>query len=248
MRQAAQRIYSALREGGLSVAGAAAVLGNMQAESALRSDNAQDGMSPYSDKDYTARADAGELDFAADAVGYGLCQWTYPTRKAALLRFARSRGKSLGDEAMQTEFCMRELREDYPGLWQYLCGDCNLSGAVALFCREFERPAVDNSRQRLRHAEKWLELLKDCHCEERSDVAIRSPDSEYWPPRTIARGMSGEDVLIWQALMRARGYDCPAQGLFEEKTLEATLSFQKSRQLHADGIPGPITWREGLRI
>ena len=287
MREAAQRIYSALREGGLSAAGAAAVLGNMQAESALRSDNAQDGMSPYSDKDYTARADAGEPDFASDAVGYGLCQWTYPTRKAALLRFARSRGKSLGDEAMQTEFCMRELREDYPGLWQYLCGDCNLSGAVALFCREFERPAVDNSAERLRYAEKWLELLKDCHCEEANngtpakgltfcgerkkeaedmeldttgasgmyqassdaaDVAIRSPDSEYWPPRTIARGMSGEDVLIWQALMRARGYDCPAQGVFEEKTLEATLSFQKSRQLHADGIPGPITWREGLRI
>ena len=238
MRQAAQRIYSALREGGLSAAGAAAVLGNMQAESALRSDNAQDGMSPYSDKDYTARADAGELDFAADAVGYGLCQWTYPTRKAALLRFARSRGKSLGDEAMQTEFCIRELREDYPGLWQYLCSDCDLSGAVALFCREFERPAVDNSRQRLRYAEKWLELMG----------AEPQTKCEYWPPRTIARGMSGEDVLIWQALMRARGYDCPAEGVFEEKTLEATLSFQKSRGISADGIPGPITWREGLRI
>ena len=237
MREAAELIWRALCAAGMTEAGAAAMLGNMQAESALRANNAQDGMTRLSDAQYTAAADRGEIDFAGDSVGYGLCQWTFPTRKAALLRYARAAGKSVGNPALQVDFCIKELREDYPGLWTFLCRTEDLESAAGRICREFERPAVDNSAERASYAEKWYKQL--CHCE-------RSDSSQYWPPRTIAVGMSGPDVLLWQALMGCRGYDCPTSGSFDKPTETVTREYQQAAGLVADGIPGPKTWGKGL--
>ena len=281
MREAAELIWQSLTAAGMTEAGAAAMLGNMQAESAQRADNAQDGMTSLSDAEYTRLTDMGAYPgFASDAVGYGLCQWTYPTRKAALLRYARAAGKSVGDAEMQVDFCIKELREDYGGLWNYLrsCGD--IDAAAGRICREFERPAVDNSGQRAGFARRWYEELKgdadckdtdckdadchvadaprtdklstapeSCHCEAGAHTGCGNPSpSDYWPPRTIALNMEGPDVLLWQALMWARGYDCPTGGCFDEQTELVTREYQRAAGLASDGIPGPKTWREGLRI
>ena len=310
MREAAELIWRQLRAAGMTEAGAAAMLGNMQAESALRADNAQDGMTSLSDAEYTRLTDMGAYPgFASDAVGYGLCQWTYPTRKAALLRFARAAGKSVGDAEMQLDFCVKELREDYCGLWNYLCSCGDIDAAAGRICREFERPAVDNSGQRAEFARRWYEELKgdadchvadaprndklstapeSCHCEAgahtgcgnpsslgnadchvadapRNDKLSTAPESchceasahtgcgnpsssDFWPPRTIALNMEGPDVLLWQALMWARGYDCPTGGCFDEQTELVTREYQRAAGLASDGIPGPKTWREGLRL
>lgn len=237
----AKTIWLLLRVAGMSEVGAAAVLGNMQAESALRSDNAQDGMTDLSDTEYTRSVDKGLLNFVNDAVGYGLCQWTYSTRKRALLTFARAEGASIGSLTMQTDFFIKEMKEGYAGLWAYLCGAPELSTAVSRICEEYERPAVDNSRQRLRYAEAWYTALKGV-----GGAAVDKPAAAFWPPRTIAKGMSGADVTVWQAVMRARGYDCPVTGEFEEKTHEATVKYQTAAGLSADGIPGPVTWAAGL--
>ncbi len=271
MREAAEFIWCALRAAGMTDSAAAAMLGNMQAESALRADNAQDGMTRLTDKDYTAAADRGEIAFAADSVGYGLCQWTYPTRKAALLRFARAAGKSVGDMEMQVDFCIKELREDYGALWSFLCCTGDMDAAAGRICRDYERPAVDNSAERAVYARKWYETF--CHCKEANNGApakgltfcgerkketedmeldptgasgMYQASSDYWPPRTIALGMEGPDVLLWQALLWARGYDCPTSGSFDEQTEDMTREYQRSAGLAADGIPGPLTWREGL--
>ena len=83
-------IYTALRAAGMTAEGACGLMGNMMAESNMRSNIAQRGMTSLSDAEYTRRADAGTLDFVHDAVGYGLCQWTYFSRKQNLLAFARS--------------------------------------------------------------------------------------------------------------------------------------------------------------
>lgn len=248
MRETAGTVWRALRAAGMTGAGAAAMLGNMQAESALRANNAQDGMTRLTDEEYTAGADRGELNFAADAVGYGLCQWTYPTRKAALLEFARAEKTSLGDLTMQLSFCVRELQQDFSGLWAYLKTTDDIDTAAGRICREFERPAVDNSGLRAEYARKWYEKL--CHCGEAqsADAAIRPPVSDFWPPRTIDVGMEGPDVLLWQALMSCRGYDCPTGGCFDQQTGAVTREYQAASGLTADGIPGPITWREGLRV
>lgn len=67
-------IYDTLRAAGLTAEGACALMGNMAAESTMKANIAQRGMTHMSDADYTAAADNGMIDFANDSVGYGLCQ------------------------------------------------------------------------------------------------------------------------------------------------------------------------------
>ena len=81
-----QTIYQALRAGGLSAAGACAMMGNMYCESLLKPNNVEDRCT-LGDFDYTNAVDMGTISryqFKVDAYGYGLCQWTYPSRKADL--------------------------------------------------------------------------------------------------------------------------------------------------------------------
>ena len=247
MTENAKRIWQILRAAGMSEAGAAAMLGNMQAESALRANNAQDGMTRLSDEEYTQLVNTGAYsNFSRDSVGYGLCQWTFYTRKAALLRYARSQGTSVGDLDIQVNFCIKELKEDSPALWRFLCTAEDIDAAAGRICREYEKPAVDNSGARAEYARKWYEVFKG----ERIATAPAEPrnDSEFWPPRTIAVGMSGPDVLLWQALMGCRGFECPVTGDFDEPTKEAAIKYQQSAGLTPDGIPGPVTWGAALTI
>lgn len=243
MFENAKAIWLILIAAGMSEVGAAAMLGNMQAESALRPDNAQDNMSKLTDDEYTAFVNMGTYaNFATDAVGYGLCQWTYSTRKRELLRFAKSTGASIGDLTMQVNFCVKELKQDYSRLWAFLSSTEDLSTAVSRICVEYERPAVDNSRQRLRYAEAWYTALKGVGV-----ATADKPATAFWPPRTIDTGMEGADVAVWQAVMAARGYKCPITGEFDYDTLIATLEFQRAAGLKDDGIPGPLSWGEALR-
>lgn len=237
----AKIIFGVLTRAGMSAVGAAAMLGNMQLESLLLANNAQNGMSQYTDEQYTKFVDLGTYaNFATDSIGYGLCQWTFPSRKAALLRYAKGTGRSIGDITMQAEFCVKELKEDYASLWAYLQGTADLQTAVSRICKEYERPAVNNIADRLKAAESWLGAF-------RNSVEAPPPEAQYWPPRTIDQGMSGADVAVWQAVMIARGYECEITGEFDYNTLLATLKFQRESGLVDDGIPGPLSWAEALR-
>jgi hypothetical protein len=57
------------------------------------------------DAEYTRLVDENAYpDFMKDKAGYGLAQWTFWSRKQALLDFAKSKGKSIGDLQMQLDF------------------------------------------------------------------------------------------------------------------------------------------------
>ena len=124
----AKEIYDILRAGGLSHAGALGMIGNMMAEAgpSLPPNIAQRGMTNLSDETYTDRANKGTIDFVRDSVGYGLCQWTFWSRKQALLEYAREYGVSVGDGPMQVNFCLTELRDDYSNLFKMLCESDNI--------------------------------------------------------------------------------------------------------------------------
>ena len=93
----AQRIWDKLISAGLTPAGAAGLMGNLYAESGLIPTNLQNNFEKklgFTDADYTAAVDCGAYDgFVSDGAGYGLAQWTYPSRKAALLAYAKARGQ-----------------------------------------------------------------------------------------------------------------------------------------------------------
>lgn len=150
-----KNIYLILHEGGLTPEGAAGSMGNMCAESSMKADIAQRGMTTLTDEQYTKAVDMGMIsayDFAHDGAGYGLCQWTYPPRKANLLAYAQRCGVSIGDETMQVHFYLKELSEDYPDLYHFLCTSNNLKECSDRVCKEFERPAYNNLEQRFQFA------------------------------------------------------------------------------------------------
>ena len=147
-----QIIWKALRAAGLTEAGTAGLMGNLKAESALIPTNLQNTYERklgYTDATYTAAVDNGSYtNFANDAAGYGLAQWTYHTRKAALFSFARSQGKSIGDLGMQLDFLVKELRESYPAVWKTLTTTSSVQAASDAVLLRFERPADTSERVR----------------------------------------------------------------------------------------------------
>lgn len=125
--------------------GAAAVLGNVRAESAYNPKNLQNSYEKklgMNDETYTAAVDSGayaETSFVHDSAGYGLSQWTHWSRKQNLINYVRTRGKSVGDLESQTSFLIWEIGEY--GLTAQLSGSMSLRDKVALVLRKYERPA-----------------------------------------------------------------------------------------------------------
>lgn len=245
----ARDIYIRLVRAGLTPAGACGLMGNMQAESGMKSSIAQRGMTSKSDEEYTYGVDSGAYDgFVRDAVGYGLCQWTYHTRKAALLACARNAGTSIGDETMQVSFCIRELQQDYPGLWALLCSTTDVYTAASEVCTVYERPAVNNISVRAGFANQFYSRFSGLNVSDSSAEPTKPETEKYWPPRVICEGMSGDDVAAAQALLKARGGDVSISGEFDARFKERVTQWQTFNGLDADGIIGKNTWSKLLTI
>ena len=248
-----QSIYSQLINAGLSKAGACGVMGNMNAESAMRANNAQDGMTKLSDAEYTAGVDNGTYtNFVRDAVGYGLCQWTYWTRKQELYNYAKSKGVSIGDETMQVEFALHEIKNNYPTLWKFLCTTDDVHDAAARICTEYERPAVNNINVRASYALRYFEEMSCETNDEQPQTPM--PETEKVVEvklRLLVRGAKGDQVKALQAILAGYGYVLGRTGVdgdFGPLTEEAVRKFQSRKDLDKDGKVGPKTWAKLLGL
>lgn len=151
-----EKIWSYLKAKGLSDAGAAGLMGNLYAESGLSPTNLQNTFEKklgFNDASYTAAVDSGRyVNFVHDSAGYGLCQWTYWSRKEGLINSARASGKSIGDLDMQLDFMMRELA-GYPSLMSVLKSTENVKEASDAVLMQFERPADQGTAVKNKRAE-----------------------------------------------------------------------------------------------
>lgn len=140
-----QKIWNYLKAAGLNDCGAAGMMGNLYAESGLFPNNLQNAYEKklgYTDTTYTAAVDDGSYtEFACDAAGYGLAQWTYSTRKAGLLSFAKEKHKSIGDLELQLDYLMKELKEGYTAVLNILKTASTVMEASNAVLMKFERPA-----------------------------------------------------------------------------------------------------------
>lgn len=139
-------IWDFLKKEGFSDFGVAGLMGNLDAESALRPDNLQDTYSRslgLSDAEYTAKVDNGTYtNFVRDSAGYGLAQWTHWSRKENLLNYAKSKKKSIGDLEMQLEFLVQELKISYKNsVYNILVNATTVQQASDVVLMNFERPA-----------------------------------------------------------------------------------------------------------
>lgn len=140
-----KRIWDFLKAEGFNDFGIAGLMGNLFAESGLRPNNMEDKYQSklgYNDESYTRAVDNGAYtNFIKDAVGYGLAQWTYWTRKQNLLNFARQNNKSIGDLDMQLNFLVKELKESYTNsVYNVLKKATSVLEASNAVLLNFERP------------------------------------------------------------------------------------------------------------
>lgn len=252
-----QTIYNRLRAAGIGEAGALALLGNWECESNCEPCRVQGDFTQGREKSrkYASNVDNGittDYAFARDALGWGLAQWTYYTRKAALLEFCRRRSISIANEEAQVDFALQELRTEYGNLRATLASSGDLLQCVAAVCCLYERPAVNNIQARYEAALRIRDMIDtgDAGGGHGAPPAADNKDEEhYWPPRMLCLGMVGPDVTALRALLLAHGYDCgEIKGTFDEKTRDMVIAFQADNNLDPDSVAGPKTWGKLLEV
>lgn len=129
---------------GLNAYAVAGITGNLYAESALKPTNLQNSYQSklgHTDESYTKAVDNGSYtNFVKDSAGYGLAQWTYWSRKQALLEYAQKAKKSIGDLTMQLEFMWKEL-QGYTSVMNTLKSATSIQAASDAILTGYERPA-----------------------------------------------------------------------------------------------------------
>lgn len=140
---------------GFSPAGVAGLMGNLYAESGLNPINLQNTYEKrlgLTDAEYTAAVDSGSYpNFVRDSAGYGLAQWTYWSRKEAMLNYARKTGASIGDLMMQLDFMFQELK-DHVAVFQVLRTARTVKEASDIVLTKYERPADMSNAVKVKRA------------------------------------------------------------------------------------------------
>ena len=149
--------------------GAAAVMGNLMAESSL---NPGCTTGKNKTKDYIVDADAGRIDFKNDRVAFGLAQWCVWTRKTKLWNYAKSVNKSVGDLQTQLEFLWKELSEDFPVTCGMMKDAVDIKTASSQFMMRYEKPADQSDKMKQRRA-NYAQKFFDQFC---SDSKHDTPD------------------------------------------------------------------------
>ena len=159
-----QKIWNYFKSKGLNNYGCAGLLGNLQAESGLRSNNLQNTYETklgYSDDGYVTAVDNSTYtNFIYDAAGFGLAQWTYWSRKKSLYEYAKSKNKSIGDLEMQLEFLYKELSENYKSVLTTLKTAKSVKEASNVVLLKFECPydqSVAMQNKRASYGQKYYD-------------------------------------------------------------------------------------------
>ena len=151
-----EKIWNFLKGKGLSAYGVAGLMGNLYAESALNPQNLQNTYERklgLTDAEYTAAVDSGSYSgFVKDSAGYGLAQWTYWSRKEALLEYVKAAGASIGDLETQLCFLYKELSKSYSSVLAVLKKATSVKEASDVVLTKYERPADQSESVKTKRA------------------------------------------------------------------------------------------------
>lgn len=125
--------------------GAAAVMGNLRAESSLNplcmtGKNAKQWKTAY---EYATAVNTGQYDqysFAHDGIAFGLAQWLFWSRKQALHTFAK--GLDISSVATQLWFLAQELQQNYKTVWNALTTATDIATPCDIFMMKYEKPGT----------------------------------------------------------------------------------------------------------
>lgn len=152
-----KKIWSYLMQEIANPFGVAGLMGNIKAESNFDPCNLQNSYEKkfgYTDDTYTQAVDNGEYtrdQFCNDHAGYGLCQWTYWSRKQSLYDTLKRYDASIGDLFSQLSFMIDELRAYR--LLDKLKTAKSVKEASDLILTQYEKPADQSENAKKRRAE-----------------------------------------------------------------------------------------------
>ena len=152
---------------GLTEEAIAALMAQIQAESAFIPNNLEDTANRklgMTDEQYTQAVDNGSYtNFIRDGAGYGLFQVTFWSRKEIFLDYVRSRGGSIGSCELQVGFMFWEFKGYFASIWNQMHTSHDLEGLTEVLLRKWENPA--NQEQalvtRLKYAREWYDKIKN---------------------------------------------------------------------------------------
>lgn len=186
----AEKIWNFLLERIHNEFGVAALMGNLSAESGLRPNNMEnyyEAKLDFTDDSYTAAVDDGSYkNFIKDAVGYGIAQWTYHTRKQNLYVYLKNVKKvSIGDLEGQLEFLYKELSSDFKAVLNTLCNATNIYDASTFVLIKFENPKNKSDSVKNTRAAKGKEFY-DQFAGKKNNPAPKPPATPKKTPKEIA--------------------------------------------------------------
>ena len=159
----AEKIWNFFLDEGFSIYGIAALMGNLSAESGLDPKNLQNSCEKrlnYTDAEYTAAVDNGTYkNFTYDGAGYGLPQFTFPSRKEAFYKYAKAAGKSIGDLETQLLFMVEEMKKDFKSVYSALKTASDVKTASDLVLKKYEAPKDQSDAVKRKRAEYGQEYF-----------------------------------------------------------------------------------------
>ena len=150
-----EQIWGYLVGKGMSKEGAAALMGNLRAESGLNPRNLENSFEGSwrvgfrDDDEYTEDIDSGEYprsSFISDhssnncGAGYGLAQWTWGDRKGKLYDYVKNKGTSIGALGTQLEYLWSEFETSYASMLNTLKTTDDIRSASDIVLHDFENP------------------------------------------------------------------------------------------------------------
>lgn len=175
-------LFDALMAAGCTIYGACGAIGNVFAESGANPRNLENLCEKmlgykYTDDTYTEAVDSGKITRElflhplgdSRQYGYGFCQWTSAGRKAGLYDLVKSRGVSIGDAKIQTEYMLSELQKSYRSVWNVLKTATSVQEASDIFLVKFESPKNTGEavkKARASYGEQYLKIYQNQKKEE----------------------------------------------------------------------------------
>ena len=197
---AIQQIWNYLRSKGYGEVQTAGIMGNLAVESGYSSINLQNSFEKklgMSDEQYTKKVDSGEYkNFISDSAGYGLCQWTFKTRKENLYKFAKERGVSIGDLKMQLDFMLKEVSQYESDLGKFRSTN-SIDIATEEWEAVYERAGKPNLSKRKKEAHTAYNICKPLEQISGNNKETILSTTKQEDTEVDKRGVSG----LWKTLL-----------------------------------------------
>ena len=250
-----EKIWNYFVSSGYNKFQVAAMMGNIEWESGFDTGNLENCVSVISDSDFVSGVDSGKISYQkylswpgngcgydGGIYGFGLAQWTYPSRKESLYNKVKEKNTSISDLESQVELLKEELDaswlyKNYENIWKTVSSEKGISDATIAYCRGFEIAAGCDNRATA--AKNYYNQFKDKEIiygspaydsakgNQLVEIAMQSIGVPYKPGGTnLSSGVDCSGFM--QAVYQKAGISIPRFEQQQAKASNFTIIYDKS--------------------